>query len=120
MTAISHVYNYTVRCPHIKDPSHPTSWLNHIELNRSCEIALDRITKWHAHSGTRLFEHEGFVVRESEQEHAYFAMQNDRLKDDKHSLVTFKVYMDNKTKDTSVQAIMAHIITDYKSRLSKL
>ncbi|ACJ28088.1 MULTISPECIES: hypothetical protein [Shewanella] len=120
MTAISHVYNYTVRCPHIKDPSHPTSWLNHIEINRSCEIALDRITKWHGHSGTRLFEHEGCVVREAEQEQAYFSMKNDRLRDDIHVLVTFKVFMDNKTKDTSVQEIMEHVIDDYKSRLSKL
>lgn len=120
MTAISHVYNYTVRCPHVKDPAHPTSWRNHIELNRSCEIALDRITKWHGHSGNRLFEHDGYVVRECEQEQAYFAMQNSRLKDDKHVLVTFKVFMDNKTKDTSVQEIMEHVIEDYKSRLSKL
>ena len=29
-----------------KDPEHPVTWLNHIEMNQSCEIALNRITKW--------------------------------------------------------------------------
>ncbi|MCL1124686.1 cytoplasmic protein [Shewanella surugensis] len=120
MTAISHVYNYTVRCPHIKDPSHPTSWLNHIEINHSCEISLDRITKWHNHSGTRVFEYEGFTVRESEQEGAYFSLQSDRFKEDFHTLVTVKIHIDKATKNASVQEIMQHIIRDYHVRLSKI
>ena len=66
MTAITHVYNYTVRCPHYKDPEHTASWLNHIELNQSSEIALNRITKWHELSGTKSFETSKFVVRKAE------------------------------------------------------
>ncbi|WP_299495463.1 cytoplasmic protein [uncultured Shewanella sp.] len=120
MTAITHVYNYTIRCPHVKDPAHPTSWLNHIEINHSCEIALDRITKWHNHSGTRVFEYEGFTVRQSEQEEAYFSLQSDRFKEDFHTLVTVKIYIDRATKNTSVQEIMQHVIRDYHVRLSKI
>ncbi|MEI6859020.1 MAG: cytoplasmic protein [Shewanella sp.] len=120
MTAISHVYNYTVRCPHIKDPTHPTTWQNHIEFNQSCEIGLSRITKWHGRSGNRVFELDGFVVREAEAETAYFSMQNKRIKDDGHVLVTFKIFMDELTKDTSVQEIMQHLITDLDDKLAKL
>ncbi len=120
MTAISHVYNYTVRCPHIKDPAHPTTWQNHVEFNESCEIGLSRISKWHDRSGHRIFEQDGFVVREADAESSYFSMQTGRLKGDGHILVTFKIYMDNSTKDSSVQEIMTFLIQDYKQRLSKL
>ncbi|ASJ97524.1 MULTISPECIES: hypothetical protein [Shewanella] len=120
MTAISHVYNYTVRCPHVKDPAHPTTWQNHIEFNQSCEIGLNRITKWHDRSGHRIFEQDGFIVREADGESAYFSMQSDRLKNDGHILVTFKIFMDDATKDSSVQEIMVHLIKDYHQRLSKL
>ncbi|WP_076407934.1 cytoplasmic protein [Shewanella sp. UCD-KL12] len=120
MTAISHVYNYTVRCPHVKDPAHPTTWENHIEFNQSCEIGLSRITKWHGRSGHRIFEQDGFVVREAEAESAYFAMNNTRIKNDGHVLVTFKIFMDDSTKDTSVQEIMQHLIADYDAKIAKL
>lgn len=120
MTAISHVYNYTVRCPHIKDPAHPTTWQNHIEFNQSCEIGLNRITKWHGRSGHRIFEIDGFVVREAEAESAYFAMQTSRLRGDGHALATFKIFMDDATKDTSVEEIMQHLITDYSGKIAGL
>lgn len=118
MTAISHVYNYTVRCPHIKDPAHPTTWQNHIEINQSCEIALNRITNWHARSGHRVFDVDGYVVREAESESAYFAMQSSRLKGDGHALVTFKIHMDDATKNTSVQEILKHLIEDYQNKIA--
>ncbi|MCE9678058.1 cytoplasmic protein [Shewanella sp. AS1] len=120
MTAISHVYNYTVRCPHIKDPAHPTTWQNHIEFNESCEIGLKRITKWHDRSGHRVFEQDGFTVREADAESAYFSMQTARLKGDGHVLVTINIQMDDATKDSSVQEIMTHLIQDFQQRLAKL
>ncbi|GIU24358.1 hypothetical protein [Shewanella colwelliana] len=120
MTAISHVYNYTVRCPQVKDPAHPTTWQNHVEFNQSCEIGLNRITKWHDRSGHRIFEQDGFTVREADSESSYFAMQNSRLLNNGHVLVTFKIFMDDSTKDTSVQEIMQYLIKDYQHRLEKL
>lgn len=120
MTAISHVYNYTVRCPHIKDPAHPTTWQNHVEFNQSCEIGLSRVTKWHGHSGNRIFEQDGIIVRELGSDSAYFSLHNSRVKNDGHVLVTFKIFMDESTKDTSVQEIMQHLIADYDERIAKL
>ncbi|QLE84705.1 MULTISPECIES: hypothetical protein [Shewanella] len=120
MTAISHVYNYTVRCPHVKDPAHPTTWQNHIEFNQSCEIGLNRVTKWHGRSGHRVFDIQGFVVREADTESAYFSMNNVRIKNDGHVLVTFKIFMDDDTKDTSVQEIMQHLISDLNERIGKI
>jgi len=120
MTAISHVYNYTVRCPHVKDPAHPTTWQNHIEFNQSCEIGLNRLTKWHGRSGHRVFDIDGFVVREADTESAYFSMNNVRIKNDGHILVTFKIFMEDDTKDTSVQEIMQHLISDLDERITKL
>ncbi|ASK68495.1 MULTISPECIES: cytoplasmic protein [Shewanella] len=120
MTAITHVYNYTVRCPHYKDPEHPVSWLNHIELNQSSEIALNRITKWHELSGSKSFETSKFVVRKADNEEAYFSMQSDRLKNDGHALVTFKIFLDTCCDDAAPEEIMQHLIDDYQQRLAKL
>lgn len=120
MTAISHVYNYTVRCPHIKDSSHPTTWQNHVEFNQSCEIGLNRLTKWHDRSGHRVLEVDGFVVREADTESAYFAMQTSRLKGDGHAIVTFKIFMGDETKDTSVQEIMQYLIEDYGKKIADI
>jgi hypothetical protein len=119
MTAITHVYNYTVRCPHYTENETPATWLNHIEVNQSCEIALNRITKWHNLSGSKSFELENFVVRKADNEEAYFAMQSDRLKHDGHALVTFKIFLDHCCHDASPQSIMQHLIKDYQHRLEK-
>ncbi|MBT1443273.1 cytoplasmic protein [Shewanella sp. JM162201] len=120
MTAITHVYNYTVRCPHYQDPSHEVSWKNHIELNHSSEIALKRITKWHSESGDMAFEDRGFVVRKASDEKAYFAVQSSRLKNDGHALVTFKLFLDDCCDKADPADIIDHLIGDYEQRLSKL
>jgi hypothetical protein len=120
MTAITHVYNYTVRCPHYKENETPATWLNHIEVNQSCEIALNRITTWHDASGSKSFELEGFVVRKADNEEAYFAVQSSRLKNDGHALATFKIYLDQCCQDASAEVIMAHLIKDYQHRLEKI
>lgn len=120
MTAITHVYNYTVRCPHYKDPEHPVTWLNHIEINQSCEIALNRLIKWQDQSGSREFEMQNFVVRKAENEDAYFSMQSDRLANDGHALVTFKIFLDNCCQDADPKEIMAHLIEDFQQRVAKL
>ena len=119
MTAITHVYNYTVRCPHYKDNEHPATWLNHIEVNQSSEIALNRITKWHNLSGSKSFEVDDFVVRKADNEEAYFSMQSDRLKHDAHSLVTFKIFLDNCCQEASPTEIMKHLIADYQQRIAR-
>ncbi|MCE9685215.1 cytoplasmic protein [Shewanella sp. AS16] len=120
MTAITHVYNYTVRCPHYKDNEQTASWLNHIEINQSCEIALNRMTKWHEQAGNKSFEMNKFVVRKADNEDAYFSMQSDRLKNDGHALVTFKILLDNCCQDASAEMIMQHLIEDYQHRIAKL
>jgi len=120
MTAITHIYNYTVLCPHYKENEQTATWLNHIEVNQSCEIALDRITKWHNLSGTKSFELDDFVVRKADNEEAYFAMQSSRLKHDGHALVTFKIYLDNCCQDASPNQIMEHLINDYQQRIAKV
>ncbi|GIU12522.1 hypothetical protein TUM4636_22550 [Shewanella glacialipiscicola] len=120
MTAITHVYNYTVRCPHYKDAENPVTWLNHIEMNQSSEIALNRITKWHEISGDKSFETHNFVVRKAENEDAYFSMKSDRLKNDRHALATFKIFLDNCCDDAAPEEIMQHLIEDYQQRLAKI
>ncbi|ABM00661.1 hypothetical protein SHAM105786_12400 [Shewanella amazonensis] len=120
MTAITHVYNYTVRCPHYQDPQHEVSWKNHIELNHSSEIALKRITKWHSESGELAFEDQGFVVRKASDEMAYFSVQSSRLKNDGHALVTFKLFLDECCDEADPKDIVEHLIGDYQQRLDKL
>lgn len=120
MTAITHIYNYTVRCPHYKENEAPATWMNHIEVNQSCEIALNRITKWHQTSGNKSFEVDNFVVRKAENEDAYFAMQSSRLKHDSHALVTFKIFLDQCCQDANPEIIMDHLIKDYQHRLEKI
>ncbi|QSX41764.1 cytoplasmic protein [Shewanella cyperi] len=119
MTAITHVYNYTVRIPHYKDPQHDVSWRNHVEINHSSEIALARITKWHRDSGQPAFETQGFMVRKAENEDAYFAVQSDRLKSDGHALVTFKVFTDEAVPEVNPKEIIEHLIEDYRGRLDR-
>ncbi|NKF50117.1 cytoplasmic protein [Shewanella sp. WXL01] len=120
MTAITHVYNYTVRCPHYKDKDQPASWLNHIEINNSSEIALNRITKWHNNSGTKLGEVENFIIRKADNEEAYFVVQSNRLPHDGHSLVTFKIFLDDCCKDADPIEITHHLVSDYKNRIAKV
>ncbi|GAB1080811.1 MAG: hypothetical protein SStaBPW_27030 [Shewanella algae] len=120
MTAITQIINYTVRCPHYQDQSTEATWRNHIEINHSAEIALDRLSKWHAHSGNRVFCFQNIVVRKVEKEEAYFAMISERLKPSGHALVTLKVFMDKCTKDTSVEEIVEHIYQDCQARLESL
>lgn len=120
MTAITHVCNYTVRCPHYKDPEHEVTWLNHVEINKSCEIALNRITKWHALPTGELIEADGFVIRKAVDSDTYFAVRSDRLKDDGHILVTFKILMDDCDSNTCLEDIVNHLVKDYGERLAKL
>ncbi len=120
MTAITHVYNYTVRCPHYKDPEHEVTWLNHVEINKSCEIALDRITKWHALPCGELIETDGFVFRKAADSDTYFGVKSDRLKDDGHMLVTFKILMEDCDSNTCLEDILAHLINNYTTKAAKL
>lgn len=120
MTAITHVHNYTVRCPHLPENHQVGAWQHHIEVNHSCEIALDRITKWHNNAGSKLFEVDGVTVRKADKEEAYFAMLSSRLKNDGHGIATFKVFLDNCCQDASVEEIMHHILTDYHARAAKI
>ncbi|MBR9727302.1 cytoplasmic protein [Shewanella intestini] len=120
MTAITHVYNYTVRCPHYKDNDQPASWLNHIEINQSCEIALNRITKWHTDSGTKLAEVGNFIIRKADGEKAYFVVQSDRLPRDGHALVTFKILLNDCCQDADPIEITKHLVEDYQQRLAKV
>ncbi|QIR14013.1 cytoplasmic protein [Shewanella aestuarii] len=120
MTAITHVHNYTVRCPHYQENQKPADWHNHIEVNHSCEIALNRITKWHNNAGSKLFEIDGITIRKADKEEAYFAMQSSRLKHDGHGLVTFKVFLDNCCQDVSVNEVMEYLIKDYQQRITKI
>ncbi|WP_394128896.1 cytoplasmic protein [Shewanella maritima] len=120
MTAITHVYNYTVRCPHYKDKDKPASWLNHIEINHSCEIALNRITKWHNNSGSKFLDIDNYIVRKAENEHAYFVVQSSRLPNDGHALVTFKILLDDCCNEADPKEITQHLITDYNNRIAKV
>ncbi|MCC4832615.1 MULTISPECIES: cytoplasmic protein [Shewanella] len=119
MTAITHVYNYTVRCPHYKENEQPASWLNHVEVNQSSEIALNRITKWHDEPGTKAFKNGEFIVRKSNTDDTYYAMQSDRMFNNAHSLVTFKVFLDKCCQDADPEKIIAHLVEDYNGRLAK-
>ncbi|WP_076540295.1 cytoplasmic protein [Shewanella sp. UCD-KL21] len=119
MTAITHVYNYTVRCPHYKEKDKTASWLNHIEINQSSEIALNRITKWHNAPGSKSFESGKFVVRKSDTDNTYYSMQSNRLLNDAHAMVTFKIFLDDCCQDADPEKIIAHLIEDYNKRLAK-
>ncbi|GGI73363.1 cytoplasmic protein [Shewanella gelidii] len=120
MTAITHVCNYTVRCPHYKDPEHEVTWKNHVEINKSCEIALNRITKWHGQHAIELIELNGLAIRKAEGVDTYFSVRSDRLKDDGHILVTFKILMDDCDDNTCLEDIVSYLAEDYEKRLAKL
>jgi len=47
-------------------------------------------------------------------------MQSDRLKNDGHALVTFKIFLDDCCDDAAPEEIMQHLIEDYQQRLAKL
>ena len=47
-------------------------------------------------------------------------MQSDRLKNDGHALVTFKIFFDDCCDDAAPEEIMQHLIEDYQQRLAKL
>lgn len=119
MTAITHVVNYTVQCPHYEVGT-PVTWRDHIEVNQSCEIALRRIQKWHQESGCAIFTHQELTVRKANKEQAYFAMLTNRIKNDGHVLATFKIFLDERDVDTSVEEIVRHLHDDYQTRLTKL
>lgn len=119
MTAVTHVYNYTVRCPHYKEKDQTASWLNHIEINQSSEIALSRITKWHGVPGSKAFENGDFVIRKSDTDQTYYSMQSNRLLNNDHSMVTFKILLDDCCEDADPQKIVTHLIQDYNQRIAK-
>lgn len=120
MTAITHVYNFTVRTTGQNDAIDCYNWHDHIEVNHSCEIALDRIYRWHNQAGSIAIDLGEIVLKQ--QDTIFYSLLNNRINDDSHAMATFKVFAtDKQAQDKAyLTDIFQTLLKDYNHRISKL
>ncbi|WP_261922418.1 cytoplasmic protein [Shewanella sp. NFH-SH190041] len=120
MTAITQVYNYTVRTTRQAGTAEPFDWHKHIEINHSCEIALDRIYRWHNQGGTLTEDLGAIVIRQQPDKTVFYAVMHDRVNDNNHVMATFKLILDATSAPLSPREVFTELLADYQTRISQL
>ncbi|MCF1427362.1 MAG: hypothetical protein LPD71_05310 [Shewanella sp.] len=118
MTAITQVYNYTVRT--IKQPDvEAFDWRTHVEMNHSSEIALDRVYRWHNQDGTQVLDCGTLVIKKQSDRPVYYGLLHERVNSDNHVLATFKLIQDKTQPDVDIDEVFQYLLTDFMQKISQ-
>ncbi|MCL1036801.1 cytoplasmic protein [Shewanella corallii] len=118
MTAITQVYNYTVRVVTQSDVE-SFDWHTHVEMNHSSEIALDRVYRWHNQGGELALDLGALLIKKQADRPIYYALLHERVNSDNHVLATFKLIQDPNHKDVDVGEVFQHMLTDFQQKISQ-
>ncbi|MBV7315331.1 cytoplasmic protein [Shewanella sp. NIFS-20-20] len=120
MTAITHVVNYTVRSETQIDSPTECDWRQHVEINHACEIALNRISKWHSNSGQVVYEVGPLTIRKAQDKNVYFGLLTEKINGSEHALVTMKLLLEQCQCPDVFREISDYLLDDCQSRLNRL
>ncbi|QDF66438.1 cytoplasmic protein [Shewanella sp. SNU WT4] len=120
MTAITHVVNYTVRSETQIDSPNECDWRQHIEINHACEIALDRVSKWHAQGGEVVYQVGALTIRKDAEKQIYFGLLTEKINGSEHALVTIKLLLEQCQCQDMYREISDYLLDDCQSRLNRL
>ena len=118
MTAITQVYNYTVRVVTQSDVD-SFDWRTHVEMNHSCEIALDRVYRWHNQGGIESQDCGALVIKKQTDRPIYFSLLHERVNSDNHVLATFKLIQDANHPQVNVDEVFQHLLDDFMDKISQ-